>query len=190
MLPLPFILLLLVVCAGVVHVFSVGLRLRRLRSKSLSDLIEGIRYVDMLNICQLARGVSNPLLGEPSQVINSLGGPEGLRHLHHNATTMLNIARYLILVNSEPCDLALVVRRDAVKVRRLATILRWQARVGFLRAGKGALPQILASSYVLISVNTLRLGLQVLAEMPSMMQEFSQIRSHVALRNPVANNAS
>lgn len=194
MLPLPLIVLLLVVCAGGILVGRVGFKLNSLTSRSCSDLIESMCYVDMTEICQIARGVessSHETGVLPSQTITRLGGVEGLRRLDHNAAVMMDIARYLILMKPQAGNLAQTIRRDAIKVRRMVRILRWQARLKILEGRVGEAAQILAQTYVSVSVNTLTLYLHLAEELYPLLQEVRNIEARM-LRGgiPVAGTAS
>ena len=182
MLPPPFIFLLLVVCVGGIYVGRVGFKLRRLTSRSCSDLIQNMCYIDMTEICRLAKGVENPSHGgrmQPLDMVDKLGGPDGLRRLNHNAESMIDLARYLILMKPQDCDLAQAVRRDATTVRRMVKILRWQARFRMLKSYRGVSIQVLAKNYVLVSVNTMNLCLEVYEEIFPLLQEFNNIQARL-----------
>lgn len=168
MLPSSLILLLLMVGAGVGLVAGLGLKLKRLTSNSCSTLIEGMCYIDMERICQLARYRDNGSAEaqvRPSELIDKLGGAEGLRRLDHNAAGMIDIARYLTLMRPEARDLAQSVRSEGTRVRRIVMMLRWQSRLGVLDSRVGQAVQVLARSYVLVSTHTLLLYLQIGDEM-------------------------
>ena len=101
--------LFVIISLGIALVSVIALRAKRLTSKSCSALIQGMRHVDMTEICAVARGVSSQANSEDASVersIERLGGMEGLLRLHHNAGAMMNIARYLILMKPEAYDLA------------------------------------------------------------------------------------
>lgn len=147
-----------------------------------------MNYVDLSAVYRVGRN-PNVMHGATAftakELIEYLGGVEGLLRLHHNAGALMDIARYLTMMNPDAGELAGVIAQDAATIRRVILRLRWQQKLGFL--GFSTCPlQIhkLARSYVGVSRNSLTLCGSLADEVFPLLQEVTNVQARM-MRNSV-----
>ena len=174
--------LVVIILLGVALASAVAFRVKRLTSKSCSALIQGMRYVDMAEICAIARDAALEANGDHRSeefLIERLGGVDGLMRIHHNAGAMMDIARYLILMKPEAYELAQDIRQEAMKVRRIAKLLCWRQRWGLVRIGLPFSLAVFARRYVSISVSSMTLCSSLVEEVLPLLQEASNVQARM-----------
>ena len=178
-----FLLLLVVVSSGAAYACLLSLRLRALKSASCAKLLESMHYVDMTEVCRIARGVqyhSGKLQDSREELLDRMGGLEGLQRLHNNAGKLLQIARFLTLMDPDAHVLAQKIRQDAFKVQRLVRIVYWQQRWRRIITASSSLsvPQ-LAEAYVALSVSSMRLCSRLVDQVLPLLQEANNVHSRM-----------
>ena len=168
-----FVVLLVLTLACIFCAIAITGRLNRLTSKSCAALLEDMCYVDMVKVCSIARGSGRETrdrLLTAEETWNELGGSEGIRNLRHNAGAMMEMARYLVLLNPSEHKVAHVVRADALRVRRMAAVLLWRHRLRRLRVPLPFSMSDLARAYLRVSVSTASLYLSLIDEVGPLLQ--------------------
>lgn len=154
------------------------LRTRRLSTRSCSSLLEGMHYVDMRQICHVARQKDNFIEEEMlEEFLLRLGGVEGLNRLSQNAAAMMDVARYLTLMKPESHDLAHRIRRNASKARRHARVISWRYR---LRIGKRSIfreLKELTRLYVEVSVASMQISELLVDEILPLLQNVTNVNA-------------
>lgn len=182
-----FVALSIVVIVGVACTLSIGIKLKTLTSKSCSVLIGGMRYVDMTEICCIAKGFSQgAMIPATDELVERLGGASGLERLCHNAGAMMDIARYLVLMKPEAYELAQLIRRDAAEVRRMTKVLSWQHRLQLHDFRFSLSARRLAQLYVKVSVDTMRLCECLVDEVLPLLQEISNVQASIVRAQVIA----
>ena len=174
-----FFALVVLVSLSTLVAVGVALRLKRLTAKSCSSLIQGMHYVDMSEVCGVARMPTNDKEGHQlssEELFERLGGRNGLRRLHHNADAMIQIARYLTLMKPDADDLAALIRRDALKVKWMVTLVSWQHSVRGFRLPLPSSVRDLARTYVRVFGNTCSMYLCLADEVIPLLHEGNRVQ--------------
>lgn len=149
-----------VVILALCYIVYVTVALRRLRTSSVAALLESLCYVDLAKIGLVARALplehSNVSLSAQDLIL-LIGGDEGLRVLCHNAGVVLQLARYLALINPDNSALAQQITQDAASVRRVAFLLLIRRKLDLWCLASPMTVRGLARLYFALSVYTTQL---------------------------------
>ena len=184
-----FLVLSIIFATSMLIVCKMTIRIVRLKAKPCHQVICEMRYVDLTEVAQVAREV---LFGQArdrtsADLIDSLGGIEGLERLRYNAGAMIDVARFLTLMRPDDDVVAHLIREDALVVQRLVFLLKWQFRCG-IPSPHPRLVRHLARRYCNLSDNMVDLCNAVALEMVPVLNEALSLNKR-SIRADVAQSA-
>lgn len=130
-------------------------RTSHLSQSSCAVMVERMRYVNYSDVCFVANDATESYT--PLELINRLGGFEGLDRLRFNAGIMIETAKYITLIDPSGLVTAKQIRQDATELRRVALLVLWQHRLGLERMHLTTSVQQLSKLYIASTVKHLRL---------------------------------
>lgn len=149
-----------IVTVALCYIIHVTVALRRLKTSSVAALLESLCYIDLSNIGAVARALPrdrDDVCLSAEDLTMLIGGDEGLRKLFHNAGIVLQLARYLELINPGASALAQQITQDAASVRRLAFLLLIRRKLDLWCLASPMTVRGLARLYFALSVYTTQL---------------------------------
>lgn len=155
-----FALSSMLVALAFCYILHVSVALRRLKTSSVATLLESLCYVDLAKIGLVARTLPvdhGEVSSSAEDLTMLIGGDEGLRKLFHNAGVVLQLARYLTIINPDASALAQQITQDAASVRRVAFLLLIRRKLDLWCLAKPMTVRGLARLYFAMSVYTTQL---------------------------------